>query len=106
MSLSTHVLNSVTGRPVAGMPVLLEQRGDDGWRPIEQRTTSEDGRIADLAPDLGAGIYRLTFDVEQVFAENTFYPEVAIAFRVRDASQHYHVPVLLSPYAYSTYRGS
>ncbi|SDI84679.1 5-hydroxyisourate hydrolase [Frankineae bacterium MT45] len=110
MSLSTHVLNSVIGRPVAGMPVLLERRDEQGWQRLAQHVTSEDGRIGDFAADLleelAAGVYRLTFDVESVFPDGSFYPEIAIAFRVQDPAQHYHVPILLSPFAYSTYRGS
>lgn len=106
MSLSTHVLNAVTGRPAAGVSVRLEARGTAGWTRLEDRITNEDGRIADLAPDLTAGVYRLTFDVEHTFDVPSFYPEVGITFRVLDPAQHYHVPLLLSPYAYSTYRGS
>jgi 5-hydroxyisourate hydrolase len=106
MSVSTHVLDAVTGRPAAGIGVVLERRGDDGFDVVTTGETNADGRVADLAPDAAAGVYRLRFDVEGYLGPNTFYPEVAITFRISDASAHHHVPLLLSPFAYSTYRGS
>lgn len=103
MSLSTHVLDATTGRPAAGVAVVL--RGADGTE-LATGTTDGDGRVGDLAADLAAGEYRLAFGVDAYFAGATFYPEVVVAFRVTDAAAHHHVPLLLSPYAYSTYRGS
>lgn len=105
--LSTHVLDSTTGMPAAGVSVQLS--GADG-APISRARTDSDGRIAELAPDgLTPGNYHLVFDTgayfEQTGQEN-FYPEVTVTFRVDDAVRGYHVPLLLSPFAYSTYRGS
>jgi len=108
MSLSTHVLDATSGRPAIGMPARLE-RGD-GVR-VASAATDADGRIKDwggAAADQ-PGTYRLIFDTGAYFAARgigTFYPEVAVTFAIGDPSEHYHVPLLLSPYAYSTYRGS
>ena len=107
MSLSTHVLDAVHGRPAHGVPVRLERRGaDGGWTLLIERVTGIDGRIADLSTGLAAGCYRLVFDTEHYLGPESFYPEVVITFRAEGAGQHYHVPLLLSPFAYSTYRGS
>lgn len=106
MSVSTHVLDAVSGRPAVGVPVTL--RNADATE-LTTTVTDHDGRIARLADDLAPGIYRLTFDTATYFAANdvtAFYPEVVIAFEITDPTAHYHVPLLLSPYAYSTYRGS
>jgi 5-hydroxyisourate hydrolase len=110
--ITTHVLDTARGRPAAGVPVLLEIQEEAGWREIGRAETDADGRVRHLLPvgsALSTGIYRLTFDLETYFrAEEVegFYPQAAIVFHVRDANQHYHVPLLLSPYGYSTYRGS
>ena len=107
-TLSTHVLDAVSGEPVAGMPVALEHRRDTTWSSLGGGVTDDDGRIRELSPSaLGPGTYRLTFDVDGSVtgASAGFYPEVSIVFRVT-AERHYHVPLLLSPFAYSTYRGS
>jgi 5-hydroxyisourate hydrolase len=108
MSLSTHVLDATTGRPAIGVPVRLE-RGDGGT--LASAATDADGRIKDWGGAEAAepGRYRLIFDTGAYFAVRgigTFYPEVAVTFAIGDPSEHYHVPLLLSPYAYSTYRGS
>lgn len=106
MSLSTHVLDAVTGRPAHDVPVRLEQHRPDGWTLLAERVTDSDGRIADLSTGLAAGNYRLVFDTGSYLGPEAFYPEVIVTFRAEGAGQHYHVPLLLSPYAYSTYRGS
>ena len=106
MSLSTHVLDAVTGRPAAGMRVVVERRTEAGWHPIAERRTDADGRVADLAAELSAAVHRLRFDVEGYLGPDCFYPEVAVTFRVTEPTAHLHVPLLLSPFAYSTYRGS
>ncbi len=106
MSLSTHVLDAVHGRPAHGVGVRLEQRGTAGWTVLAERVTGSDGRIPDLSTGLAAGSYRLVFDTESYLGPESFYPEVIITFRVTGAGEHYHVPLLLSPFAYSTYRGS
>jgi 5-hydroxyisourate hydrolase len=106
MSISTHVLDAVSGRPAAGLEVTLSARGDGGWRELSRRGTDSDGRVPDLAAQAEAGVYRLSFDTETYLAGDTFYPEVIVVFRVTDPRAHHHVPLLLSPFAYSTYRGS
>lgn len=107
--ITTHVLDSATGRPAAGVDVLLEQRDGD-WVEVARGTTNDDGRIGDLGPEsLPSGTYRITFDTGAYFAHTnteTFYPEVTITFVVDAQEEHYHVPILLSPFAFSTYRGS
>ncbi len=107
--VTTHVLDAVSGRPAVGVSVVLERR-EDAWRPVAEAVTDDDGRIAHLGPvDLAPGTYRITFDTAGYFAstaQTAFYPEVVIAFTLADAEAHYHVPLLLSPYAFSTYRGS
>ncbi len=112
-AISTHVLDTSQGRPAAGVPVTLEIANDDGaWGPHGAATTDADGRVKNLLPAgarLAAARYRLTFDTAAYFAARgveSFYPAVTVVFRVRDASQHHHVPLLLSPFGYSTYRGS
>jgi 5-hydroxyisourate hydrolase len=106
MSLSTHVLNAVTGKPAVGVPVTLT---DVHGNTLAGGSTGDDGRIKSLAEALPAGIYRLAFDTRSYFGElsiDGFYPEVVIAFEITDPGSHHHVPLLLSPYSYSTYRGS
>jgi 5-hydroxyisourate hydrolase len=113
MSVTTHVLDTSAGHPAAGVRVTLEARdGDDGWRRLGEGTTDADGRLSGLLPAdrrLGAGAHRLVFDTGAWFAEQgveAFYPEVSVVFQVSDATQHFHMPLLLSPFGYSTYRGS
>lgn len=109
-TVSTHVLDAALGRPAAGIPVQLELE-DHGL--IHATVTDADGRVASLSPTpLTDGAYRLVFDTADYFAatgQTGFFPEVCITFQVLgadSASPHFHVPLLLSPYAYSTYRGS
>ena len=110
--LSTHVLDTAVGRPAAGIGVRLEIEDGGGWRELAAHTTNGDGRVAQLLPAgtaLVAATYRLTFDVGAYHAARGgagFYPYVNIVFTVGDAAQHHHVPLLLSPFGYSTYRGS
>ncbi len=103
--VTTHVLDAVTGRPAPGVAVTLE--AFDGT-VLGRGATDADGRIAELGPEeLPAGDYRVRFDTRAWFAgQPAFYPEVVIAFAIADPAEHYHVPLLLSPFAYSTYRGS
>lgn len=101
-SLSTHVLDTASGRPAAGIGVRLETLDGD---VLGAGVTDADGRLADLGPArLEVGSYLLRFDTSA--RDDSFYPEVLIAFKVSEADQHYHVPLLLSPYGYTTYRGS
>jgi 5-hydroxyisourate hydrolase len=105
VTLSTHVLDTSVGRPAGGVPVRLEAAGTTGWRPLADGRTDADGRISgwELA---GAGVHRLVFGTGEYLGPDAFYPEVVVAFRVHDPAEHHHVPLLLSPFGYSTYRGS
>jgi 5-hydroxyisourate hydrolase len=105
LSISTHVLDSVTGRPAAGLAVTLFA-GED---LLAEGTTDADGRCRLVDGATGAGTHRLVFGTGDWFASQgreTFYPEVVLTFAVRAAAEHHHLPLLLSPFAYSTYRGS
>lgn len=109
--ITTHILDLSRGRPADGVDVRLERHDGGGWRELARGTTDDDGRIRDLleAGTIEAGDYRLTFATGDYFDRRgveTFYPEVSVAFRIREPSEHYHVPLLLSPFGYTTYRGS
>jgi 5-hydroxyisourate hydrolase len=108
-AVTTHVLDTARGRPAAGVPVRLERITDTGESVVAEGLTDGNGRLSDLGPDqIAPGVYRLVFNVAR-YAHATgqacFFPEVALTFTVSDDS-HHHVPLLLSPFAYSTYRGS
>lgn len=109
MSLSTHVLDATTGLPASGVRVVLESRGpSEEWARAAEAHTDDDGRVRELGAP-GAGVHRLSFDTGAYFAARdvpSFYPEVTVTFEVVDPAAHHHVPLLLSPFAYSTYRGS
>ena len=110
--LTTHVLDIRLGKPAANVAVCLEQRDSSGeWRLLARKFTNDDGRVPDLlaAGELGTGVHRLRFDSGAYFRSQGvehFYPEVTIEFEVTDLMRHHHVPLLLSPFGYSTYRGS
>ncbi len=111
MSVTTHVLDTSSGRPAAGVGVRLETRDGHAWRELGSARTDRDGRARDLAGNgtLEPGIFRLTFatgDYFQARGVESFHPEVSVVFRVDDPTEHLHVPVLLSPFGYTTYRGS
>jgi 5-hydroxyisourate hydrolase len=105
-TLSTHVLDTSVGRAAKGVAVVLEQDAQQ----IGDGVTDADGRIGSIGPDrLDAGHYTLRFDTGRYFADagrDCFYPEVAVVFTVADPDQHYHVPLLLNPFGYGTYRGT
>jgi len=112
-TLTTHVLDTMLGRPARGIGVTLERLGDDGdITKLGAAVTDTDGRVRDLVGPIEAlstGTYRLRFDTGNYFAaakRETLYPEIVIVFRVAGVAQHYHVPLLLSPFGYTTYRGS
>jgi 5-hydroxyisourate hydrolase len=111
-AITTHVLDIAEGRPASGVPIVLEYESGGDWKEIGRGRTDGDGRLRDLLPadfNLTTGTYRLTFETSAYFnarSAQSFYPEVSVTFIVHDAAQHYHVPLLLSPYGYSTYRGS
>jgi len=110
--ITTHVLDLSSGRPAEGVRVTLEHRDPEGgWRTIAERNTDADGRVRDLlgAGALAAGVWRLTFATGPYFASQrvtTFLPEAAVTFEVFHPAQHHHVPLLVSPFGFSTYRGS
>lgn len=111
--ITTHVLDTARGCPAANVPVTLCHRAPDGaWVHIADGITDDDGRARALITDasrMSSGVYRLTFDTAMYFAAldlEGFYPEASVVFTVRDPTQHFHVPLLLSPFGYSTYRGS
>jgi hydroxyisourate hydrolase len=106
--ISTHVLDTVRGEPAVGVPVLLERAQDGAWLAVAEGVTDADGRLRDFAParEWRAGIHRLVFDVRSYLGDDAFFPEVTVAFQVRDPGRHHHLPLLLSHYGYTTYRGS
>jgi 5-hydroxyisourate hydrolase len=110
--ITTHVLDTSIGRPAAAVPVVLERSDAPGsWIAVGRGETDRDGRLRTLLPEASvtAGIYRLVFDTRAYFGArgvDAFFPTVSIVFEVTDAQSPYHVPLLLSPYGYSTYRGS
>jgi 5-hydroxyisourate hydrolase len=104
MSLSTHVLDATTGLPAAGIDVVVELEGGE----LLEARTDADGRVRELG-EPAVGVHRIRFDTGSYFDAkgiDAFYPEVIVTFEITDATAHHHVPLLLSPYAYSTYRGS
>jgi 5-hydroxyisourate hydrolase len=108
--ITTHILDTARGRPAADVPVRLERIVDGAFVAVGAGRTDADGRLRDLTgPTIDAGTYRITFDTKTYLerhASSVFFPEVAIVFVVADAREHFHVPLLLSPFGYSTYRGS
>lgn len=110
--ISVHVLDQQSGLPAIGMSVSLERRSGDRWIPLREETTDQDGRVAMLYPAdeaLKKGVYRVTFKSGAWFGKRgtpTFFPDIPVVVELDDKLEHYHVPLLLSPYGYSTYRGS
>jgi 5-hydroxyisourate hydrolase len=111
-AITTHVLDTARGRPAAGVAVTLYRASDGGWILLGQSVTDTDGRCRNLlasgAP-LSTGTYRLCFETGAWFRAGgveAFHPEVIITFDVTGSSEHYHVPLLISPFGYTTYRGS
>ncbi len=108
-TISTHILDTSRGRPACGIHVILEIREDSGYRQLGEGDSDADGRVAAFVDSVAPGVYRLTFATAEYFEANNeigFYPRVEINFEIRADDQHYHVPLLLNPYGYSTYRGS
>jgi 5-hydroxyisourate hydrolase len=112
MRISTHVLDIAQGQPANDVPVVLERREAGNWRLLASARTDPDGRCAQLLPaneELTPGVYRLSFDTAAYFAARNLeglYPLIEITFHVRNPQQHFHIPLLLSPHGYTTYRGS
>jgi 5-hydroxyisourate hydrolase len=110
MGISTHILDTSRGRPAEGVEVILYNQLANGWSELARGTTNSDGRVKPLLETIPAvGIYRIAFEVGRYFEKlgiDAFYPRVTIDFSIKAASDHYHVPLLLNPFGYSTYRGS
>jgi 5-hydroxyisourate hydrolase len=111
VSISTHVLDTMRGTPAAGLDVTLDRREPDGdWKEVGGGATDSDGRIRSLSEDeLEAGDYRLRFNTRPYFDRSgigVFYPEVSVVFSLEDSSTHVHVPLLLSAFGYTTYKGT
>ena len=111
--ITTHILDTSQGRPASNILVRLEQQKTDGsWNELSAKKTDNDGRIMNLLPKenvLDPGVYQMVFVTAPYFEKQgipSFYPEIEIRFSLREPEQHYHVPLLLSPFGYSTYRGS
>ncbi len=110
--ITTHVLDTTSGKPAAAVPVKLYHLNGDSWLSLGEGRTNDDGRILDLLDEclhLPAGTYRMHFDTHQYFLNHNikgFYPYVDIVFELHGGAEHYHIPLLLSPFGYSTYRGS
>jgi 5-hydroxyisourate hydrolase len=112
MGISTHILDTASGRPVTDVPVLLEREEDKAWRQLHADRTDADGRCRQLLPAdvrLETGVYRIRFETAGHYTRarvSGLYPYVEIVFEVRDAGEHYHIPLLLTANGYTTYRGS
>ncbi|WP_432695267.1 hydroxyisourate hydrolase [Marinobacterium sp. YM272] len=110
--ITTHILDTARGCPAEGVSLALAVMKGDSWETLAEGVTDHDGRVADLLPDmedLAAGRYRMRFELEPYFVAQggaMFYPRADIEFMVSAAGEHYHIPLLLSPFGYSTYRGS
>lgn len=109
--ITTHILDTSRGRPATGVAVFLYIKNDNSWNKVAEGVTNNDGRIAQLLTQddkLPLGVYKLTFNTKAYFEPlgiSSFYPYVDIVFEV-SSTEHYHVPLLLNPFGYSTYRGS
>ena len=110
--ITSHILDTSRGQPAEGVLITLMQQRDDDWLMLGTGNTNSDGRVADFTGDvdaLPAGIYKLTFYLAEYYAglsQQAFYPYVDVVFEINGDGQHYHVPLLLNPFGYSTYRGS
>ncbi len=109
--LTTHILDTTKGKPAEGVTIILYQQQNNSWKEIAKGTTNSDGRIADLLLKdtvLEFGTYKMKFETKEYFdkqSTKTFYPFVEIVFDI-NTKEHYHIPLLLNPFGYSTYRGS
>jgi len=104
--ITTHVLDTGRGAPAARIPIQLDLFiTGQGWHEVGHGLTSEEGRVLDFGEPAVEGLYRIMFDIE-AYMPHAFYPSIAITFEVRNRNERYHMPLLLSPYGYSTYRGS
>ncbi|CAJ2375811.1 MAG: hydroxyisourate hydrolase [Gammaproteobacteria bacterium] len=108
--ITTHILDTSRGKPAAGVRLALRRYADGKWSELAAGVTDADGRVSDLLKDgeaLPAGEYQIAFETGAYYGDAPcFYPRVEITFRIEGDGQHYHVPLLLNPFGYSTYRGS
>ena len=109
--ITTHVLDTANGCPAQGVAITLEVQEGDQWTTLYEGSTNSDGRVTDLMQvgDLQAATYRITFHTQAYFAQQNapvFYPYVPVTFQISSPTEHYHIPLLISPFGYSTYRGS
>ena len=109
--ITTHILDTHLGKPAQHVPIQLRHLQEDGFVEIASGSTDDDGRIADLLPPgtIAPGVYQMIFDTKayhMALGIEGFYPEVVVTFEIKASDEHYHIPLLLSPFAYSTYRGS
>ena len=108
--ITTHILDTSKGKPAEGVTITLYSGNSDTWKEIARGVTNSDGRIADLVKNglLQHGVYKMRFETKEYFDKKqitTFYPHVDIVFDIT-TDEHYHIPLLLNPFGYSTYRGS
>lgn len=109
--ITTHILDTHLGKPAYNVPIELLKLTSEGFEKIAQGLTDDDGRITDLLPTgaIESGVYQMRFDTGSYHSSLGilgFYPEVVVTFEISASDEHYHIPLLLSPFAYSTYRGS
>ena len=109
--ITSHVLDTALGKPASGLTLQLQRQTEDGWHTLAERTTGPDGRAGDLLAEnaLVRGTYRIIFYTgayAKATGQAVFYPQVEIVFTIEAEAEHYHIPLLLSPYGYTTYRGS
>ncbi len=107
--ITTHILDTAIGKPASNVSVVLEKQEGALWKVLAKGNTNQDGRIEDLlTPGSVAelGIYKMTFETAAYYSNQGFYPYVSIVFEIKKSNEHYHVPLLLTPHGYSTYRGS
>jgi len=110
--ITSHILDTSAGRPAAGVKINLSQQKGPDWISLGSALTNNDGRVSDFTGNdaiLAGGIYKLTFELSDYYSnlgQSSFYPYVDVVFEIDADGQHYHVPLLLNPYGYSTYRGS
>ncbi len=104
--ISTHILDTTKGMAAQGVSVILEKKAGNSWKEIGSDKTNQDGRIVFDCPK-EAGIYRLTFNIEEYFKnEEHFFMNTPVIFNIKNTERKYHVPLLLNPYGFSTYRGT
>jgi len=106
--ISTHILDTSLGHPAEGVQVVLEKKAGESWKSLSREKTNSDGRIDFKSPP-ETGVYRLTFLIDEYFAHQKitpFFIQAPVMFQITDLTRKYHIPLLLNPYGYSTYRGS